>query len=106
MNPWDPPSNSDSSDEALMIIETTPEPTKEDAKIAKDGTASRRKKQPVTQEASNSEEDDVIILDADTVSCKSVWQKKKYLLITRNHTYKFRKETNRLYYIILNCYCA
>ena len=80
MNPWDPPSNSDSSDERLMIIEATPVPTKEDTKITKDVVSSRRKKQPVTQEASNSEEDDVIILDADTVSCKLVWTIKRILI--------------------------
>ena len=70
-NPWDPPSNSDSSDEGLMIIETVPPHTKDDgnAKTAKE-RAVAQKKQPIPKHDSNSEEDDVVILDADSLSCK------------------------------------
>ena len=70
-NPWDPPSNSESSDEDLMIIEAVPPHTKEDGnvKTAKD-RAVAQKKQPIPKYDSNSEEDDVIILDADSISCK------------------------------------
>ena len=72
-NPWDPPSNSDSSDGDLMIVEAVPSPTKEDrnAKTAKDRTVPQQKKQPMTKRDSNSEEDDVVILDADSILCKS-----------------------------------
>lgn len=71
-NPWDPPSNSESSNEDLMIIETVMPHTKEDgsAKTAKDRTVAQRKKQSMPKHDSNSEEDDVVILDADSISCK------------------------------------
>ena len=73
MNPWDPPSNSESSDADLMIIEAVPPPKKEvgDVKSTKHGAASRHKKQPIRKQDSNSEEDGVIILeDADSISSR------------------------------------
>lgn len=73
LNPWDPPSNSESSDD-LLIMEDAPPSIKEgkSLKTAKDGTVSqkKKKKEPITQ-GSNSEEDDVVILEPDSISCRS-----------------------------------